>query len=293
MRTALLLAAAAVTPGCLGPVSRGIEPAEITVFQNREYTQGERAYVLSAHKPSYFLASHNTKFDPQIYTPLVGSAIAEGEKEEVKFQFSTKFPVWQNVFSDHTDLYLSYTQQSYWQVFTDSEALSRPFRETNYEPEIFFRRYANMKLPGGGALIGLDLAFNHQSNGQTLELSRSWNRIILRAAADYGRLAVLARTWYRLPESDADDENPNEYRYLGYGDVRAIWEEGDQTISAMVRPSPESASFELTWSVPVADQLRLYVQWYNGYAENLFEYSRRSNRFGIGIAVTDWLIGDQ
>lgn len=279
----------ALAAGCSQP---GIAPAEIEIYQNREYSTTERSYVLSAHNPSYFLATYNSKFDPNIYAPLGDTAVLDGQKEEVKFQLSTKFPVWQNVFSDHTDLYLAYTQVSFWQVFSNSEALSRPFRETNYEPELFFRRYMNTPMPFGGELKGIDLGINHQSNGQTQRLSRSWNRLLLRAAADYGDLAFLARLWYRLPESDEDDENPNEYRYLGYGDLRAIWSRDDHTVTAMVRPSTESAAIDFTYSYPIADQLRFYVQWYNGYAENLFEYDRRTNRFGIGIAVTDWLIGD-
>ncbi len=115
---------------------------------------------------------------------------------------------------------------------------------------------------------------------------------MFRAAADYGDLAFLARAWYRIPESAAADENPNEYRFLGYGDLRAVWSRGGPTVSAMVRPSTESAAFELTYSVPIAGQLRFYGQWFNGYGENLFEFDRRSNRLSIGIAVTDWLIGD-
>ena len=269
-----------------------IPPANVTILQNREYSTTERDYVLSAHRPSYFIATYNAKFDPQIYTFAGGPVVLDGQKEEVKFQLSMKFPVLQNLINDTTDLYLGYTQASFWQIFSDSEALSRPFRETNYEPELFLRHYSTAKLPFGGELKGIDVGLNHQSNGQTLTLSRSWNRLMVRGAADYGRLAFLARAWYRIPESDEDDENPNEYRYLGYGDLRAVWNEDLQTFSAMVRPGTESVAFEVTYSVPIANQLRFYVQWYNGYAENLFEYDQRSNRFGVGIAVTDWLIGD-
>lgn len=292
VQTGLEGTVAPVRPEPVRTESGGIPPGEIKVLQNREYSTTERSYVLSAHRPSYFTAGYNATFDPDIYTFAGGPVVLDGEKEEVKFQLSMKFPVWQNVLGNHTDMYLGYTQQSYWQIFSDSDALSRPFRETNYEPEIFLRHYSSQELPFGGELKGVDFGLNHQSNGQTLSLSRSWNRAIVRAAADYGDLAFLARAWYRLPESDEEDENPNEYRFLGYGDLRAIWSKGGPTVSAMVRPSTESVAFELTYSVPIAGQLRFYAQWYNGYGENLFEYDRRSNRIGIGIAVTDWMIGD-
>lgn len=282
--------------GCLGPKldpGGSIQPARVTLFQNQEYTSSERKYLLSAHRPTYFLATHNTKFDPAIYGSSTVFDSREAQNEEIKYQISTKFPVVQNVLGPRTDLYAGYTQQAFWQVFTDSEALSRPFREVNHEPEFFLRHYVDAEIPGGGTLEGLDLALVHQSNGQVEELSRSWNRLMGRAAVDFGDLAFVGRLWFRIPESDEDDENPNEYRYLGYGDLRAIWTQEGHTVTAMARPATEHFSFELTWSYPIGDTLRIYAQWFNGYGENLYEYDQQSNRFGIGIAVTDWLVGDR
>ncbi|NIP73939.1 MAG: phospholipase A, partial [Gammaproteobacteria bacterium] len=54
----------------------------------------------------------------------------EREREEAHFQISLKsrllecFPI-----------YFAYTQRSHWQVY--DEAASRPFRETNFNPEFF------------------------------------------------------------------------------------------------------------------------------------------------------------
>ncbi|MEL6428654.1 MAG: phospholipase A [Planctomycetota bacterium] len=290
---ALLLAALS---GCtLLPPSdaeRRVPQGRVEILQNREYSASERAYLISAHRPSYFVAGYNDRFDPDIYAFAAGADASEASRFEAKFQFSGKYPLVQNIVGDHTDLYLGYTQQSYWQVFSNSEALSRPFRETNYEPELFLRHYSVADLPLGGRLAGVDIGINHQSNGQTLALSRSWNRVMLRAAAKWDHLAVLARTWLRFPEPDDTDENPNEYRYLGYGDVRAIWSPGDSTTTLLVRPATESVAFEVTHSFPISGELRLYVQWFSGRGENLFEFEQRSNRLSVGIALTDWLVGD-
>lgn len=302
VRLFLVGAVLAALGGCAWPIPArpgdpvdDVEPGRITIPQNREYSTSERRYVISAHRPSYLaVVSYNSRFDPGIYPSSVGLSDTDTEDFETKFQLSGKFSVAQNVLSNHTDLYFGYTQQSYWQVYADGGALSRPFRETNYEPELFLRHYSSRPLPFGGRLAGVDLGLNHQSNGQSEPISRSWNRVMMRAAATWDDFALLTRAWIRFPESDEEDENPNEYRYLGYGDVRGVYSHGDQTFSAMVRPGTEGAAVELTYSVPIGDgPLRFYLQYFSGRGENLYEFEDRSNRISIGVAVTDWLIGDQ
>ena len=249
----------------------------------------DRDFPISPLKPNYFLlATYNNNFDTAPFE-AVDPENVNLRSEEVKYQISAKLPVWRNVTGPDSDLYFGYTQTAWWQLYTSTGRLSAPFRETNYEPEIFLRHFGGGKLPLGGEITGYDIALVHESNGRSEPLSRSWNRLLARTVLDYGDLAFLARLWWRLPESDEEDDNPNEYRYLGYGDVRAIWAPNENTITAMVRPGTEGSGFELTWSREVSDVLRVYVQWFNGYGESLIDYDNYTNRIGIGLAMSDYV----
>ncbi len=245
----------------------------------------ERPFAITAYRPNYLLWSHMDKPNQPPFEDA--TTLSEPvDDNEMQFQVSIKAPVWRNMFGSNFDTYVSYTSRSYWQLFND---LSAPFRETNYEPEIYVRDYTRHELLGLD-LNGWSLGFNHQSNGRGEPLSRSWNRIMGRALVGTGDdLGFLLRAWYRIPESEKDDDNPGIYKYLGYGDIRAIWTPNRNTFTAMIRPGTKDTGFELTWSYPISQVFRVYAQYYNGTGESLIDYDYDMERFSIGIALNDYL----
>ncbi|MBE0486522.1 phospholipase A [Marinobacter sp.] len=212
------------------------------------------------------------------------------ENEEAKYQISFKVPLLTGIFDNRTTLWFGYTQQSFWQVYNTKD--SAPFRETNYEPEIFVRQRLNWDW-GPGTLSAVSLGLNHQSNGQSEPRSRSWNRIMGTAAYSYDRWLFMVNPWYRLPESSGDDDNADITRYLGHASYHAVYKLTDnRTFSLKLLNnlrSDNKSSVEFGYSFPMGDTLKGFVQYYNGYGESLIDYNERIQRFGVGIMLNNWL----
>lgn len=245
------------------------------------------------YRPTYILPITWVK-DPNSRptSPRLGASAYDYdlEREEAKYQISFKVPLLTGMLDERTTLWFGYTQKSFWQVYNQDD--SAPFRETNYEPEIFMRYQTDLKI-GKGTLNAMTLGFNHQSNGQSEPRSRSWNRIMGSAAYSYDRWLFLVQPWYRIPENSEDD-NADIERYLGYANYTTVYKlSEDRTFSLNVmnnlRSDGNKTSVEFGYSFPMGDTVKGFFQYYNGYGESLIDYNQRIERVGIGIMLNDWL----
>ncbi|KAA1172358.1 phospholipase A [Marinobacter salinexigens] len=244
------------------------------------------------HRPTYILPISWVKDpNPTPTSPRLLSTDYDYDlrHEEAKYQISFKVPLLTGLLDDRTTLWFGYTQQSFWQVYNQDE--SAPFRETNYQPELFARYQTDWKF-GPGKLNALTVGFNHQSNGQSEPRSRSWNRIVGSAAYSYKRWLFVVEPWYRIPENN-DDDNADIERYLGYGNYYAVYKlSEDRTFSLRLMNNMRSdnrTTVEFGYSFPMGDTVKGFFQYYNGYGESLIDYNHRIERFGIGIMLNDWL----
>jgi len=247
-------------------------------------------WVVRPHQPVFFLLarrSDNPNASPQSPSHPLPQDAPLG-RTETEFQLSLKVKTAQNLFGNRADLWFGYTQQSQWQLY--SPYISRPFRETSYEPEVFLLFPARYKLLGlEGRFVNFGLV--HQSNGRGDPLSRSWNRVYAQFGFERGGLALLLRPWYRLKEDSDKDDNPDIERYLGHGDATAIYRWGGHQLSLLGRYNASSGrgALQATWSSPIDDRLKAYLKLFSGYGETLIDYNWRQTTVGIGILLTDWL----
>ncbi|GAA5075001.1 phospholipase A [Lysobacter panacisoli] len=247
-----------------------------------------------AYKPVYLLPafwSSNPNETPN--SPNPNNTVPEPipvDALEAKFQLSFKTKAWENIFGDNGDLWLAYTQSSRWQVY--SPETSRPFRETNYEPEVMLTFRNNYHLGGwNGRLAGIGI--NHQSNGRADPLSRSWNRVVGIIGLDRENWALTVRPWWRVPESDSDDNNADIEDYVGRADATLVWVHGDHQISVMGRHSLRGGdrshgALQFDWGFPIHNSLRGHLQVFDGYGESLIDYNHRATYIGLGISLLEW-----
>ena len=209
---------------------------------------------------------------------------------EGKFQLSLKTKAVENILGDNGDLWLGYTQSSRWQVYNSEE--SRPFRETNYEPEASLIFRTNYDLFGlNWRMLGLTL--NHQSNGRSDPLSRSWNRVMLNLGFEKDNFAIMLRPWYRIEEDRADDNNPEIKNYIGRGDLTAFYRHNAHDFSLMLRHTLKGGddnrgAVQFDWSFPISGRLRGQFQLFDGYGESLIDYNHRATYVGLGVSLMNW-----
>lgn len=255
-----------------------------------------KRFKIIPYKPVYFLAANYTTDINNLPTsdnPLnTVTTPSEFSSIELKFQLSFKTRAARNLLGKKLggDLWIGYTQSSRWQLY--SANISRPFRETNYDPEIMFivpTKYRFLGLNGVFTGIGI----NHQSNGRSNPLSRSWNRIILQLGLETPSWSIVVRPWLRLQEDDIEDNNPDIEDYVGRAEILTAYSKGRHDLSILARHSLNTGNnsrgaVRIDYSFRIIDNLNLHAQVFHGYGENLIDYNHKQTTFGIGLSLLQW-----
>ena len=216
---------------------------------------------------------------------------SEQKRLETKMQVSFKSKIAEDLFKTRADVWFGYTQKSDWQIFNQGRK-SAPFRNTDYEPEIFITQPVKADLPFGGKLRMVGAGFVHQSNGQSRPESRSWNRVYAMAGMEWGKLTVIPRVWMRaFDQKGNDDDNPDINKYMGYGDLKVQYRLNDkQNVYSVLRYNPKSGrvAVEAAYTFPIKGKLKGVVRGFHGYGESLIDYNHKQNGIGFGLMFNDW-----
>lgn len=248
-------------------------------------------FVITPHKMNYILPAITTNgINRSAYADTAN--LAENlEDVEAKFQLSLKVPLnSEPIFVEGDGIYAGFTLQAWWQIYASD--ISKPFRETNYQPELFYLTPLPWQFFAGST--GLILGIEHQSNGRVQGLSRSWNRIYSSFFFEKDNFALSLRPWIRLSEEEKafelapeGDDNPDIEDFMGRFELGMVynWHQLEFSFTGRRNFSTNNGAAELGLTFPLWGKLHGYATFFNGYGESLIDYNYKQTRFGLGIAL--------
>lgn len=247
-------------------------------------------FSISQYRQNYLLPiTHVKSPNPISVNGLTNENI---DNFEAKYQISVNMPLLL-MDDDASGVFFGVTLLSFWQVFNDET--SKPFRENNYEPEVYYQWQTDWDL-FGYRFNQFNVGLNHQSNGQSGLKSRSWNRIYATAIfSDVNSLYYL-KTWYRLPEDEktfeldpTGDDNPDISDFIGRTEFGLGFNMGKVNLLTKVTNNlslnKNRGSIELNLTYPINDRYDWLLQYFNGYGDSLIDYNRHQQRIGFGIQL--------
>ena len=274
-------------------------------------------FGLTPHKVNYLLPFSYSKNKANRVDSTYGhNGIPNGynqynEKIETMYQLSLKKQLTYNLFGLNESIFVAYTQKVWWQVYD----ISAPFRETNYQPEIFMMLPTSQSLDDFLGLKVMKIGFIHESNGQEGYRSRSWNRVYTTGIWQWDNLFLSARAWYRIKEdrkpdwyyeqsvydpiliqeySDGDD-NPDISDYLGYGDIEVAYLYGKNQFGLLLRNNlnfkENKGAVEFRYSYPLFNSPNTfwYAKGFTGYGDSLIDYNVHVTKASFGFSFSGGL----
>ena len=233
-------------------------------------------------------APHFSLYKDNYFT--IGTAIGprpSATNSDVKFQVSISQRLTKTTLPFNTYLFLFYNQKVFWNVFENS----MPVHDFNFNPGIGVSKLLIAK----DRVIGKAwLLIEHESNGRDNDNSRSWNKISL-CGSIYISPQFMIHAKYWIPIVDGQ-HNRDILRYCG------IFQNGLQVMSndkkygmaiTLVKRQGWNLNFntivELNYRLFKKDNQYMFLQYYNGYGDNLLDYNKFHSRLRFGIVIKpDW-----
>ncbi|OFZ46911.1 MAG: hypothetical protein A2381_03695 [Bdellovibrionales bacterium RIFOXYB1_FULL_37_110] len=202
---------------------------------------------------------------------------------EFIFQFSIKLPVIGN--PEKTVLFAAYTQKSFWQVYSAKE--SRPFREHNYNPDVF--------LKSAGKNFNVDLGIEHESNGKSEPNSRAYNRSYLKLNLNTALVKTSLKGWLTLSEEQAlapyykdMGKERSIDDYYGNFELEITWFMGKVHFYNLARYNHKTkyGAYKGNCSIATNSWIAPFVEYFKGYGDSLIDYNHSIERYTLGIIIS-------
>lgn len=228
-------------------------------------------------------------------TYFIGGTSVNGDRpdainSDVKFQVSFRQRLSNKFLPYNTYAFLYYTQKCIWSVFQRS----LPMRDLNFNPGIGISKLLIVK----GRLIGqATVMIEHESNGRDRLASRSWNKISFGGNVYIDPHLMVHGKWW-IPIVDGEN-NRDIVNYNGIGQIGLQgtsrdyrWTVGVNLVKRHWLRMSFNTTIDIGYRLRKRDNQFLYIQYYNGYGENLLDYNRFHNRIRIGLLIKPRFFSD-
>ena len=221
-------------------------------------------------------------------TPIGGKNTAT--YSDVKFQVSIAQRLTKSTLPFNTYLYLFYTHKCMWNVFENS----MPMRDFNFNPGIGLAKHLFVKNRYVGKVT---LMIEHESNGRDGIESRSWNKVSLASNIFIDpNFMVHGKVW--IPIIDGQNNQDILY-YSGIYQVGTTFTTPNKRFGfalTMVKRKGWNFKYNTIWEVNYRlfkdENQFLFLQYYNGYGENLLDYNQYHSRLRIGLVIKPQLFSE-
>ncbi|WP_185218928.1 phospholipase A [Paraburkholderia dinghuensis] len=292
-------ATASAAPAAQAPVAQGTGTPQAT-------TSGNEA--LAAMMPATAAPPPRNTLGPDLGTFISGRLsfyepmyFADGWDSDgeglAKFQLSFKFRL---VLPDDPrsrgfldNLYFAYTQTSLW----DIREYSAPFHDTSYKPALFYYIEDTRWRTNWFTRMGIETGYEHESNGTAGAGSRGIDILYVKPIWDFGdinayHLSIAPKVyWYE----HIQDTNSNIADYRGYVDLLIKYGSPDgwqlaTTLRKGTKSTYGSVDAQLTYPLGKLFSSAwggyLFLNYFNGYGEDLLDYNKHRWAARIGFAVS-------
>ena len=197
-----------------------------------------------------------------------------GHNSDVKFQLSISQRL--------TKSNIQYTQKAFWDVFRES----LPMRDLNFNPGIGL---GHLIIRHNKYIGKAYLMLEHESNGKDSIDSRSWNKITFSWALVLNdNWETQFKTW--IPIIDGEN-NKDILKYNGIFQFAVNYRTCNKRlqIGALITQRKDWFGFntqlELSYKFNKRENQFFFIQYYNGYGENLLEYNQYKNMLRVGFVI--------
>lgn len=205
-----------------------------------------------------------------------------GHNSDVKFQLSISQRLTKSKFPFDSYLFIQYTQKAFWDVFRES----LPMRDLNFNPGIGL---GHLIIRHNKYIGKAYLMLEHESNGKDSIDSRSWNKITFSWALVLNdNWETQFKTW--IPIIDGEN-NKDILKYNGIFQFAVNYRTCNKRLQIGALITQRKAWFgfntqlELSYKFNKRENQFFFIQYYNGYGENLLEYNQYKNMLRVGFVI--------